>query len=190
MMRKVVFLDRDGTINVDHRYLSRVDQWQYTDGALPALHSLQSAGYALAIVTNQSGIARGYYTEADLHILHQHMHQTAAEYGVTFDAVAYCPHGPDDACLCRKPNTQMSQLVEEQLGCPIDYPNSWTIGDKPSDINFGKSLGTHTALITSNYWSPAELTQQPNIIAESLRQATTQLLGETPIATNREGIPT
>jgi len=180
MFSRVVFLDRDGTINVDSGYVYQVEDWQFLDGAIDALRTLSSRGYALAVVTNQSGIARGYYTEAEVLILHEHMKREAAREGVTIDAIAYCPHKADAGCSCRKPGTLMSGQIEEQLGCAIDYQRSWTVGDKTSDIAFGKALGTRTALLSSPYWSEAELTDRPNLIANSLREATRRILAGEP----------
>jgi D-glycero-D-manno-heptose 1,7-bisphosphate phosphatase len=177
MSRRVVFLDRDGTINVDHGYVHRIEDWQFLAGALDAMRALQVGNYALAVVTNQSGIARGYYSAAEVLTLHEHMKQEAARAGVSIDAVAYCPHQAEARCSCRKPGTQMSSQIEQQLGGRIDYRHSWTVGDKLSDIAFGASLGTQTALLSSPYWSDGELSQRPNLIADSLQQVAAQILG-------------
>jgi len=187
MLCRVVFLDRDGTINVDRGYVHRIEDWQFLQGALEALKDLQSGGYALAVVTNQSGIARGYYSAAEVRVLHEYMRRQAARTGVSIDAVAFCPHGPDANCPCRKPGTQMSKQIEKQLGSSIDYPHSWTVGDKPADIAFGKNLGTRTALLSSPYWSVGDRTPQPDIFADSLRQAATRILnGKLPPHPHRD----
>lgn len=169
-MRNVIFLDRDGTINVDHGYVHSRDQWEFTVRAPAALKKLQEAGYALGVITNQSGIARGLYTAADMRALHEYMSAELAREGVTIDAIAFCPHDRDSTCDCRKPMPGMAKHIEEQIGA-IDYATSWTIGDKTADMEFGHATGTKTALIRSQYWKEEELTTQPNIIADSLWEA-------------------
>src|SRR5262245_40432987 len=154
---KVIFLDRDGTINIDHGYVYRVADWQLIEGAIEGLRILQAAGFRLAVVTNQSGVARSYYRLEDVEILHQHMRRQLAEAGVQLDAIALCPHGESPPCDCRKPRTGMARLAEQQLGAPIDYGASWTIGDKLTDLQFGISLGTQVALIRSRYWDDSQL---------------------------------
>lgn len=169
-MIKVAFLDRDGTLNVDNGYVHRPDQWQFVDKAIDGLKNLQNAGFALAIITNQSGIAHGLYTLEDMHTLHDYMKQQLAKAGVHIDAVAFCPHHRTGDCDCRKPKTDMAKQIEATIGA-IYYPASWTIGDKTADLGFGKTLGTHTALIRSEYWNEAELTEKPDIIVHSLYDA-------------------
>jgi len=171
MSRRVVFLDRDGTLNVDHGFVHRVEDWEFTDRAPEAVKRLRDAGYAIALVTNQSGIARGYFTADHVRGLHDWLQERLAAHQTAVDAIAICPHGPDDDCPCRKPRTAMAKHVEQALDDTIDYANSWTIGDKVSDQHFGIALGTHTALIKSDYWTPSELVTSPDMVAESLFQA-------------------
>lgn len=165
--QKVIFLDRDGTINIDHGYVFEVARWQLTDRVVEALRQLRAAGYFLAIITNQSAIGSGKYTEADMHALHEHMTQQLAAEGVSIDVIAFCPHARDAGCLCRKPGTGMATTVEAALG-PIDYSASWTVGDKEADIGFGQAKGMKTALIRSRYWSADALRVQPDLIVDSL----------------------
>lgn len=168
MATKVVFLDRDGTINVDDGYVYKIADWQFTPQAPEALKSLQDAGYALAVITNQSGIARGLYTQENMQELHRYMTSQLAERGVTIDAIAVCPHDRDqNDCECRKPRIGMARQIEQVIG-DIDYPNSWTVGDKEADVGFGKNAGTKTALIRSKYWKEGQVTEQPDMIVNSL----------------------
>jgi D-glycero-D-manno-heptose 1,7-bisphosphate phosphatase len=170
-MMRVVFLDRDGTINVDRGYVYRRDDWEFVPGAIEGLKLLQTADYALAVVTNQSGVARAYYTAEDVQELHRHMRALLEAEGVTLDAVAFCPHGPDEDCDCRKPRPGMARWIEAQLGDVVDAASSWMIGDKPADVGFGAALGLRTVLLASPYWKPEELTSPPTQIADSLLEA-------------------
>lgn len=169
-MNKVVFLDRDGTINVDKGYVFRREDWQFTPDAPAALKRLADAGFVLAVITNQSGIARGYYTAADMRALHEYMAEELEKSGVHIAAIAFCPHDRDSTCDCRKPNPGMVKHIEEQVGA-IDYAASWTVGDKTADLMFGKNIGTHTALLRSQYWNKEDLTVEPDVIVDTLASA-------------------
>jgi D-glycero-D-manno-heptose 1,7-bisphosphate phosphatase len=175
MAARVVFLDRDGTVNVDRGYVSRIEDWQFTERAVDALRLLQTAGFRLAVVTNQSGIARGYYRLEDMHALHDHLRRQLEQAGVVLDALAFCPHAEQPPCDCRKPRTGMATQVAAQLSEPIDYAASWTIGDKVSDLAFGAALGTRVALIRSRYWQHSDLPLAPTLVADSLYAAAVQL---------------
>jgi len=163
---RVVFLDRDGTINVDHGYVSEVARWEFTGRAQEALRALRDRGFLLAVVSNQAGVSDGRFSEDDVRRLHAHMEDRLAQDGVTLDAVVFCPHGRS-GCGCRKPATGMARMVEDIVG-PIDYRKSWVIGDKESDIGFGTNLGARTALIRSRYWEPETLRVPPGVIVDSL----------------------
>jgi D,D-heptose 1,7-bisphosphate phosphatase len=165
-------------LNVDTGYVHRPEDWQFTDRAPEALRDLRAAGYAIALVTNQSGIARGYFTRECVRTLHRFVQQQLAEHGAALDAIAICPHGPDDGCACRKPRTGMVQQIEEQLGEPIAYERSWTIGDKISDLQFGRALGTRVALLRSGYWHEDHQNAAAVVIADSLYQAAQAILAQ------------
>lgn len=173
---RVVFLDRDGTLNVDRGYVYRIADWEFIPGAIDALRIFRQDGFRIALVTNQSGIARGYYSLEDMHALHEHVCDLLGQAGLRLDAIAYCPHGDHPTCDCRKPLTGMAHHIEQALGDTIDYARSWTIGDKLSDLYFGLDLGTHTALIRSRYWTDRELTIQPDLIVESLHEAASRIV--------------
>lgn len=174
-MKKVIFLDRDGTINVDTGYVYLADEWQFTDKAIQALKMLQDKGFTLAITTGQSGIGRGMYGEQAMHALHDYMNTLLKEQGVHIDAIAFCPHIPEDNCECRKPKPGMAKQIQEQIGS-IDYANSWMIGDKLDDVGFGKTIGTKTALIKSRYWNENDIKLSPDIVVSSLFEAATNIL--------------
>ena len=146
-MTSAVFLDRDGVINVDHGYVSTWEQFEFLAGVPEALRELQDAGYLLIVVSNQSGIGRGYYSESDLHTLNQaiaeHLDSTL---GVTLSGFYHCPHHPTEAegefrkhCECRKPAPGM--IREAVLDHGIDVETSLLVGDKDSDIEAGRAAG-------------------------------------------------
>jgi D-glycero-D-manno-heptose 1,7-bisphosphate phosphatase len=145
-MIPAAFLDRDGVINIDHGYVYRWEDFAYVPGAVDALRRLQAAGYALVIVTNQSGVARGYYDEAAVEKLHDALRQDLAAQGVTLAAIELCPHLPDGSvaryaidCDCRKPAPGMILRSAQTLG--IDLGRSLMFGDKPSDVEAGQRAG-------------------------------------------------
>lgn len=174
--KKVVFLDRDGPINIDFGYVHEIEKWQWSPGAIEGLKLLQDKGFALTLITSQSGIGHGMYVEADMHKLHDYMKAELQKHGVTIAGIAFCPHERDqDDCDCRKPKIGMAKQLEEQLG-PIDYAHSWTIGDKEADVGFGKNAGTKTALMRSRYWEEDQMRKwQPDLIVDSLLEFAQQI---------------
>jgi len=138
-----VFLDRDGVINKDKGYVSKIDDFEFIEGSIEAMQLLKQHGYLLVVITNQSGIARGYYSEDEFMTLTEWMDRSLAERGVDLDGVYYCPHHPEkgigdykQACLCRKPNTGMLDSAAKDLD--IDFSQSFLVGDKLSDIQAGQ----------------------------------------------------
>jgi D-glycero-D-manno-heptose 1,7-bisphosphate phosphatase len=144
--RRAAFIDRDGVLNEDRGYVSRAEDFHWLPGVVPALARLQGAGYALVVVTNQSGIARGFYTQADFETLTAHMREQLRAAGVTLDAVEWCPHLPTAAvpayrmdCDCRKPKPGMIMRAAQAL--TLDLTASCLFGDKASDIAAGRAAG-------------------------------------------------
>ena len=146
-MTSAVFLDRDGVINVDHGYVSTWERFEFLPGVPDALRALQDAGYLLIVVSNQSGIGRGYYCEADVKSLNQAIAQhLASTFGVTLLEFYHCPHHPTEAegefrrqCDCRKPAPGM--IRQAVLDHGIDLKTSLLVGDKDSDIEAGRAAG-------------------------------------------------
>jgi D-glycero-D-manno-heptose 1,7-bisphosphate phosphatase len=143
---RAAFIDRDGVINADHGYVHRIDRFELLPGVPAALRRLKAAGFLLIVVTNQSGIARGLFTEADYLGLTQHLRDILAGQGAQLDAVYHCPHLPDASvaayraqCDCRKPNPGMILRGIAEFG--IDPARSMLIGDKTSDIQAGRAAG-------------------------------------------------
>lgn len=139
MSRKALFLDRDGVINVDHGYVSRIADFEPVEGLFDALRTAVADGYALIVVTNQSGIGRGYFTQADYDALEDHMRRLFAAEGVALTAVYHCPHRPEDGCSCRKPAPGM--ILRAAREHDVDLARSIMIGDKPSDAEAARMAG-------------------------------------------------
>jgi len=136
---KAIFLDRDGIINIDHSYVYKKENFEFCDGVFKTLQHFISLGYQLFIVTNQSGIGRGYYTQADFEKLTSWMLDEFTCKDIKITKVYYCPHAPEEKCECRKPKIGMFKKAQEEF--EIDIKNSWMIGDKPSDIQAGRNAG-------------------------------------------------
>ncbi|AZG36707.1 D-glycero-beta-D-manno-heptose 1,7-bisphosphate 7-phosphatase [Shewanella psychromarinicola] len=151
-MNKAVFLDRDGVINKDNGYVHIVDDFEYIDGVFEACLALKQMGYLLVVVTNQSGIARGMYSEDDFHDLTEWMDWNFADKGVELDGIYYCPHHPEKGlgeykqdCDCRKPKPGM--LVDAAQFLKIDLSQSVMVGDKADDIRAARAAGIKTAIL-------------------------------------------
>jgi len=144
--RRAVFLDRDGVITQEPpHYAHRVDQLKFIPGAPEAIRSLNQNGYLVIVVTNQSGIGRGYYLEEDTIKFNQAMEQKLDKYGARIDAIYYCPHHPDDHCECRKPKPGM--LLDAGKRFNINFTQSFMVGDRMSDIEAGEHVGCETILV-------------------------------------------
>jgi D-glycero-D-manno-heptose 1,7-bisphosphate phosphatase len=140
-----VFLDRDGTIIADRGYLDTVEGVCLLPGAGTALANLAGAGLLLVIVTNQSGIGRGFFDRQMVDAQHRRLGELLAPYGVRLAAVEVCPHRPDEGCDCRKPQTGMLERAARRLD--VDLRRSFMVGDKASDMAAGRAAGCVTVLI-------------------------------------------
>jgi D-glycero-D-manno-heptose 1,7-bisphosphate phosphatase len=154
-MMKAAFLDRDGVINIDKNYVYKIEDFEFKDGIFELLKLLQSKGFTLFVVTNQSGIGRGYYTLQDFKKLTEYMLNELKKKGIEIKEVAFCPHHPDDDCECRKPKPGMILNLVKKYN--IDLKNSILIGDKQSDIKAGKNAGVgKTYLVESSLFDIIE----------------------------------
>jgi len=139
----LVFLDRDGTIIVDKVYLNDPEGVEFIEGAIEGLKRLYEEGFKLVIVTNQSGISRGLVDVENLRLIHEKITDVLKKEGVELLGIYYCPHLPEDNCNCRKPKTG---LVEHLIPY-MEKERSYVIGDRLSDMEFGKNLGVKTILL-------------------------------------------
>jgi D-glycero-D-manno-heptose 1,7-bisphosphate phosphatase len=160
-VKPAVFLDRDGVINVDHGYVSRPEQFEFIDGIFEACQHFSALGYTLIVVTNQSGIGRGYYSEADFHRLTDWMVQRFADRGVTIAGVYWCPHHPVNAkgayqreCDCRKPAPGM--ILQAAQEHDIDLASSLMLGDKVSDMQAASVAGIRRKILVLSGQSISE----------------------------------
>lgn len=151
MNRPALFLDRDGVINVDHGYVHRPEEFEFFEGIFELVAAAKRAGYLVIVVTNQAGIGRGYYSEADFHALTDWMKARFSERGCQIDAVYFCPYHPEHGIGqyrrdsdCRKPAPGM--LLQAQREWDIDMQRSILVGDKPSDMAAGRAAGVKTLL--------------------------------------------
>ncbi|HEY6009810.1 MAG TPA: D-glycero-beta-D-manno-heptose 1,7-bisphosphate 7-phosphatase [Geobacteraceae bacterium] len=158
---RAVFLDRDGTINVEREYLHRIEDFAFIPGVPAAIRQLKEAGFRVIVVTNQSGIGRGYYDEAALCLLHRHLDAELARIGTGIDAYYFCPHHPQHAagayrreCSCRKPLPGMLLQAAGDFG--LDLGASYIIGDKLADIEAGLAAGCRPVLVRTGYGAAEE----------------------------------
>ena len=147
--RRAVFLDRDGTIVEDPGYLHDPAKVKLFPGAADAIHGLNVAGYVVVVVTNQSGIARGLYTEADYRAVEKRLDELLAAKSARIDASYFCPHHPQapELCNCRKPRTKL--FLDAQAALDIDFTKSWWVGDRLSDVQPARPLGGRGILVAT-----------------------------------------
>jgi len=187
MKNRAVFLDRDGTINVDVGYPSRVEQIEIYPLSIEAVRKIKAAGFLAVIVTNQSGIGRGLLTEADLAEIHHHVRAEFAARDIHVDGIYYCPHfdlSPDPSfrknCSCRKPETGMALRAAADLD--IDLRRSYMVGDKVEDMLFGINIGAVPVLVRTGYGTASEIILkergiQVGAVADDLLGAVNWILG-------------
>jgi D,D-heptose 1,7-bisphosphate phosphatase len=175
MGSKAVFLDRDGTIARDVHYCRRPEDFKLFKDVPFSIKMLNENGYKTVLVTNQSGIARGYFTEETLDRIHQKMKDELAAAGATIDAIYYCPHHPDEHCDCRKPKTALFLKAAKELD--IDLGHSYMIGDTEKDVYAGKKAGCKTVLVTTGPVTENKAFDKTDHTAESLMAATRWILG-------------
>jgi len=168
---RAVFLDRDGTIAKDVPYCRRVEDFEILPGVPEGIRMVNQHGFKTVVITNQSGVARGYFTEETLSLIHQKMKQELQKHHAFVDAIYFCPHHPDDGCDCRKPKPTLLLQAAKDMGIALEM--SYMIGDDAKDVKAGKAAGCRTVWLTVDP-SQAENKQQhqlPDHIAGSLYEA-------------------
>jgi D-glycero-D-manno-heptose 1,7-bisphosphate phosphatase len=179
-VRRAIYLDRDGTINPDLKYLSDASRLEVFRGVGEAIRLLRAHGFVVVCITNQSGIERGFYTAADVERIHGRVNEILAREGARVDAFYYCPHAPERGCGCRKPGTELFKRAERDLG--LSRSGSAVLGDRALDIEAGERLGLLTILVPSpgHEAEPEKATGthpvRPDIVARSMRAGVARLL--------------
>ena len=170
--RPAVFVDRDGTLVEEVNFLHRVEELRIFPFAEEALRTFRSHGFSIVVVTNQSGIGRGIYSESDMHDVHR---EISTQLPGLIDGFYFCPHLPDEGCRCRKPNLGMIEDAVKERN--IDLNNSWMIGDKELDVRTGINAGIRTAMVGTGYGMAhrVSMTCRPDILGDDLGDAARQI---------------
>ena len=182
MSRRAAFIDRDGVLNEERAFVHRIEDFAFVPGAIEALRALKAAGYVLVVVTNQSGIARGLYSEADYLALTEHVRERLEAEGISLDAVEYCPHLSDAPvaryrleCDCRKPKPGM--LMRAIRGLEIDPGASFLVGDRLSDVEAGRAAGIGRCfLVRTGYPLADEAAERADAVYDDLLACAKQVV--------------
>jgi D-glycero-D-manno-heptose 1,7-bisphosphate phosphatase len=178
--RPAVFIDRDGTIAEEVGYLNHLSRFRMFPFVPASLRRLNEAGYPAIVVTNQSGVARGYFPESLVHDVTRLMARQLAETGARIDALYYCAHGTTENCACRKPKTGMLEQAAREHG--VDLQRSFVVGDRYIDVELAHNAQARGILVRTGYgegdlaWHAAEWPAPPDFVAEDLAQAVDWIL--------------
>jgi len=165
--RRAVFFDRDGTLNQDLGYVGRVEDLILIPEAIQTVKELNENEFLVIVISNQSGVARGFFSQKNVEAIHQKIKEDFLKMGAAIDAFYYCPHHPDEGCCCRKPSPKMVVTAAKRF--QIDLGRSYFVGDKLSDVKTGLAAGCKTVLLKSNN-EPVEETT-PQFQASNLTEA-------------------
>jgi histidinol-phosphate phosphatase family protein len=168
---RAVFIDRDGTIAKDVPYCCRVEDFEILPTVPQGIRLLNEQGFKVVVITNQSGIARGYFTEETLSLIHQKMKDELDKYGAWVDAIYVCPHHPDEGCECRKPKPTLLLQAAKQVGIALEL--SYMVGDDARDVEAGRTAGCKTILVTTgpSQGNSKRQGKPPDYVANSLHEA-------------------
>ncbi len=171
-----MLIDRDGTINVEKDYLSDPGQLELIPGAASAIRNLNTAGFGVVVITNQSGIGRGYFTLERLGEVHARLAEMLADEGASVKGIYICPHGPDDNCTCRKPLPGMVEQAVAEHG--FDSGTAFVIGDKEVDVELGRTVGATTFLVRTGYGRKYEAATKADHVVDDLTAAVSVILAQ------------
>ncbi|MCK5282720.1 MAG: HAD-IIIA family hydrolase [Nanoarchaeota archaeon] len=174
-MNPAIFLDRDGTLVVDHGYVYKVDDFRLHEEVIEGLKLLKD--FRLFVITNQSGIGRGYYKEEDMHNFNNRMLKEISKHGIKIEKIYFCPHTPEEKCECRKPKTKFIKQAKEEFN--IGTKNSWVIGDHDSDVLLAKNTGCNAVYLLTGHGKKhlkEARNAKPEYIAATLKQAAEYIL--------------
>ncbi|MDA8755369.1 D-glycero-beta-D-manno-heptose 1,7-bisphosphate 7-phosphatase [Candidatus Pseudothioglobus singularis] len=167
MSIKTIFLDRDGVINKEKHYLYKISDFVFIDGVFDSCKYIQNLGFEIIIITNQSGISRGFYTEDDYLNLTRWMLDIFNKNNINILDVLYCPHHPNSGCFCRKPKPGM--LIDAKAKYNIDMGNSWLIGDKENDIKAAKNAGIKNTILVKSGHNIDEFNSNAKFVLDSIK---------------------
>jgi D-glycero-D-manno-heptose 1,7-bisphosphate phosphatase len=183
-LRPAVFLDRDGTIAEEVGYLNHLSRFRMFPFAVAAVRRLNEAGLPVVVITNQSGVGRGYFPESLVHAVHEQMKQQLATGGARIEAIYCCPHTSADNCACRKPKTGMlDRAVHEHA---IDLKRSFVVGDRQADVQLARNVSARSVLVRTGYgegelaWHAPKWPSQPDFVAQDLADAANWILRQIP----------
>jgi D-glycero-D-manno-heptose 1,7-bisphosphate phosphatase len=178
-MHKAIFIDRDGTISEEVGYMYDASLYKTFSYSGPAIRRINESGMKAVLITNQSGVGRGYFDEAMVHRVHDILNSELRQHGARLDAIYYCPHAPDAGCECRKPQPGLLRRAERELN--IDLNSSYVIGDKHVDVATAYSVGARAVMVMTGYGRTEYEAhkadpQQPHYIASDLVDAVDAIL--------------
>lgn len=168
MATKTIFLDRDGVINKEVGYLHKIQDFEFIDGVFDACLHFQALGYQLIIITNQSGIGRGYYDEDAFHVINNWMLEQFKNKRIEILDVFFCPHTPESSCDCRKPKPGMFNQANDKYS--IDMKKSWMVGDKEADIQAANAAGIQNTILVKSGHAIDEKNSNAKFILDSINQ--------------------
>jgi D-glycero-D-manno-heptose 1,7-bisphosphate phosphatase len=188
-MNRAVFIDRDGTISEEVGYINHPSRFRVFPYAADAVRLLNESGWLAIVVTNQAGVARGYFSEEMIHAVHDQMKRDLESAGARLDAIYYCAHHPSVGeppyrldCDCRKPKPGLIRRAAEEFD--IDLAQSWMVGDRYGDIELARNAGVSSAFVLSGYgrgeWEQQRATWQhePDLVSENLSEAVQAIIGK------------
>jgi len=176
MANRAVFIDRDGTMANDVGYCHRPEDFELLPDTAKAIRLLNQHNFKVIVITNQSGIARGYFTEETLAEIHEKMRGELAKEGAWVDAIYYCPHHPDDNCQCRKPKPKLA--LQAAKDHDVELESCFVVGDLPMDIDLGKTIGCRTILIGASPTINDESPKPDIVVSDLLKAAKTIVRGQ------------
>jgi D-glycero-D-manno-heptose 1,7-bisphosphate phosphatase len=180
--RPAIFLDRDGTITEEVGYLNHLSRFRLLDGVASAIRRLNESQLPVVVVTNQSGVGRGYFPEQLVRDVHERMKAELSDAGAHVEGVYYCPHVSADDCECRKPKPGMLQQAARELA--LDLSRSFVVGDRHADVELAHVVGARSILVRSGYgegelaWHAKNWQRQPDLVAADLSEAVEWVLKE------------
>ncbi|MFQ5905104.1 MAG: D-glycero-beta-D-manno-heptose 1,7-bisphosphate 7-phosphatase [bacterium] len=173
-MNRAVFVDRDGTLCPDVPYLDEKEKLELFPETPGAIRRLKGAGFRIVVVTNQSGVGRGYFTLDALAAVHERLRYLLKEAGADVDALYYCPHAPDDGCDCRKPKTGMIDGAAAELSISLD--KSYLVGDDTVDVQLARNAGLKAILVLTGHGKKSEPSVRADAVVRNLEEAADWIL--------------